>query len=102
MFTTKDISVLKTLINESLDSKFDEFEVKVDKKFDDFEVKVDKKFDELDLKVDKKLKPIHKKLDKLQKDFDVAIKSSDRDHLKNRRRIENIEDHLGLSNPNLF
>jgi len=47
--------------------------------------------------VEQKLKPVHKKLNKLQKDLDITIRSFDNDHLKNRNRIEIIENHLGLT-----
>lgn len=47
--------------------------------------------------ITKELKPIHKKLNKLEKKIDTTINFFDHEVLSDRKRIDRIENHLGIS-----
>ncbi len=82
MLEKSDLHQIKEIVEEVVERKLEE--------------KLGQRFAEQENRLDQKLKPIHKKLNKLQKDLDITIRSLDNDHLKNRQRIERIENHLQL------
>ncbi len=53
----------------------------------------------LDVKLDQKLKPIKKNLLTIKKTVDVMAKLLDGEQMRQRKRIDKIEDHLGLPHP---
>ena len=53
----------------------------------------------LDVKLDQKLKPIKKNLRAVKKTVDVMAKLLDGEQMRQRKRIDKIEDHLGFPHP---
>lgn len=46
--------------------------------------------------LDKGFKNVNKKLNKLDKKLDLVVNLFEDDHIKLRKRVDRIEDHLGL------
>jgi hypothetical protein len=53
----------------------------------------------LDRKFDQKLKPIKKNLRAVKKTVDVMARLLDSEQMRQRKRIDKIEDHVGLPHP---
>lgn len=84
MLTKQDLSQIKNLL-QPVNNRLD----KIDQKL--FEH--DKKFDNIDTQ----FKVVNKKLNKLQIDLATTIEYFDVDVIHNKKRLNRIETHLGLS-----
>lgn len=91
MLTQDDLRQIGSLVENIVDKKLQSFEIRFEKKLD---AKLEEK---LEMKFEEKLKPIKKQLRAIKKDQKIMFNLLDREQMKQRKRIERLEEYVGLA-----